>query len=86
MASPEDAILSEPYLTPAEIAELWRVSVDTVIRLFEHEPDVLILAKPAAKQKRRYRTIRIPNSVLVRVQKQRSLVTDDQKVYAARRS
>lgn len=76
----------ERYWTPKEIAGLWQVSVDTVIRLFEHEPGVLILAQPAAKQKRRYRTIRIPNSVLVRVQNRRSLVTIDNTVYPARRS
>ena len=74
----------EHYWTPKEIAELWRVSVDTVIRLFDREPGVLILAQPAAKQKRRYRTIRIPNSVLVRVQIRRSLVIVDNQVYAAR--
>jgi hypothetical protein len=77
--------ICEHFWTPKEIAEQWRVSVDTVIRLFEHEPDGLILAQPSGKQKRRYRTIRIPNSVLVRVQKRRSLVTVENTVYAARR-
>ncbi len=76
----------EHYWTPKEIAVLWQVSVDTVIRLFEHEPDVLILSQSVAKQKRRYRTIRIPNSVLVRVQERRSLVIIENQVYTARRS
>jgi hypothetical protein len=86
MVPPENAVLPEPYFTPAEIAEHWRLSVDTVIRLFEHEPGVLVLENSRSKQRRRYRTIRIPNSVLVRVQKRRSLVTIDNEVYAARRS
>jgi len=86
MVPPENAVLSEPCFTPAEIAEYWRLSVDTVIRLFEHEPGVLVFEKTRSKQRRRYRTIRIPNSVLVRVQNRRSLVTIDNKVYHARRS
>jgi hypothetical protein len=84
MVTPENTALPEPYFTPAEIAEHWRLSVDTVIRLFEHEPGVLILENPRPRQRRRYRTIRIPNNVLVRVQKRRSLVIVDNTVYAAR--
>jgi len=72
-----DQPVCQRFWTPKEIAEQWLVSVDTIIRLFEREPDVLILAQPAVKQKRRYRTIRIPNSVLVRVQKRHSLVIID---------
>ena len=78
--------IRERLWTPKEIAEQWRVSIDTVRRVFEQEPDVLILPQRAAKQKRRYRTIRIPNSVLVRVQKRHSLATIDKQVYAARSS
>jgi len=84
MVPPENAVLPEPYFTPAEIAELWRVSVDTIIRLFQNEPGILVLENSRSKQKRRYRTIRIPDSVLSRVQKRRSLVTVDHQVYAAR--
>lgn len=78
--------IRERFLTPNEIAELWHVSVDTVRRVFEHEPDVFIVPHTSSPQKRRYRTIRIPDSVLVRVQKRRSLVIIDNKVYHARRS
>jgi hypothetical protein len=66
--------IRERCWTPKEIADQWHVSVDTVIRLFEHEPGVLVLENPRSKQARRYRTIRIPNSVLVRVQNRLSLV------------
>jgi hypothetical protein len=74
MVTPENVVNSEPYYTPAEIAERLQLSVDTVIRLFEHEPGIFIYEKPRSKQKRRYRTLRIPNSVLVRLLKRRSLV------------
>jgi hypothetical protein len=75
MVLPENAVLPEPYFTLAEIAEHWRLSVDTVRRLFEHEPGVFVHENPRSKQKRRYRTFRIPNSVLVRVLKRRSLAS-----------
>ena len=86
MIPPENTALPEAYFTPAEIAERWRLSVDTVIRLFEHESGVLILENPRSKPRRRYRTIRIPHSVLLRVEKERSLVKIDKTVYSARRS
>jgi hypothetical protein len=66
--------LGERYWTTREIAGRWRVSVDTVVRLFEHEPDVLILVRPMSRQKRRYRTVRIPDGVLTRVQELMSVV------------
>jgi hypothetical protein len=86
MVPPENIVLPEPYFTPAEIAERLHLSVDTVRRLFEHEPGIFVYENPRSKQKRRYRTIRIPNSVLVRVQKRRSLFIGDNKVYPAPRS
>ena len=78
--------IPEHFWTPKQVADRWHVSVDTVIRVFEQEPDLLILGQPISHQKRRYRTIRIPNSVLVRVEKRRSLVIIDKSVYTARRS
>jgi hypothetical protein len=86
MVPPEDAVLSEPYLTPAEIAQRWRMSVDSVVRLFEHEPGILILGNPTSKHRRRYRTIRIPISVLARVEKRLSLADIRDTVYSVRRS
>jgi hypothetical protein len=64
----------ERYWTPREIASRWRVSIDMVIRLVEHEPDVLVLAHPSAVHRRRYRTLRIPHAVLIRLERSRSLV------------
>jgi hypothetical protein len=64
---------AETYYTLAEIAELWRVSEDTVRRLFENEPGVLVLGDSRPRWKRRYRTIRVPASVLERVRRMLSL-------------
>jgi len=56
----------ERLLTPVELADHWALSVDTVRRLFEGEPDVLVFAHRRAGR-RRYRTLRIPVSVAERV-------------------
>lgn len=81
-----DERIPQHFWTTKQVADRWHVSVDTVVRVFEQEPDVLILGQPVSQQKRRYRTIRIPNQVLVRVEKRRSLVNSDKTVYTARRS
>jgi hypothetical protein len=58
--------------TVSEIATMWRLSPDTVQRLFQDEPDVITLGNknPRAKQKRV--TLRIPRAVMERVKKRRS--------------
>ena len=86
MVPPEDVVLPEPCFTPAEIAARWRLSVDTVIRLFEREAGVLVLENPTSKQRRRYRTLRVPISVLIRVEKRLSLAGIEGQVYTERRS
>ena len=55
-----------PY-TVAEVAVLTGFSRQTVTRLFEREPGVLILERPGAMHKRRYRSIRIPRHVYERL-------------------
>ena len=65
----------EDLHTPAEVAKLLRVSVDTVYRIFGREKGVILLesasriAMPKAEAKKlgRYRTLRIPEVVLRRV-------------------
>jgi hypothetical protein len=57
----------ERHYTPDELGEIWSLSADTVRRLFEREPGVLIIEHLKAKTKRRYRTLRIPESVALRV-------------------
>jgi transcriptional regulator GlxA family with amidase domain len=61
-----NAAETERYYTVAEIAELWRVSRDTVRRLFEDEPGVIVIFK-FKPETRPYRTLRIPQSVVDRV-------------------
>jgi hypothetical protein len=58
----------ERYLTPAQIAETLQLSSDTVIRMFEKEPGVLVVGDAdGSRTKRRYRIIRVPESVYQRV-------------------
>jgi hypothetical protein len=55
-----------PY-TVAEVAQLTGFSRQTVIRMFEHEPGVLIV-EPAEKLRNRgYRSLRIPRRAYERV-------------------
>ena len=66
-SSPLPPAIGEPHFTPDEIAEAWKLSRDRVRRLFANEPDVLVLDNRGSFSKRRYRTLRIPESVAARV-------------------
>lgn len=57
----------ERHYTVREIAKLWGFSVPTVTRYFEDEPGVLKHGKPPSRKRRSYFTLRIPESVLIRV-------------------
>jgi hypothetical protein len=57
----------ERYYAVVEVAEMWHLSPDKVRDLFEHEPGVLVIGDPLPRHKRRYRTLRIPQTVLQRV-------------------
>jgi Fic family protein len=63
----------EKHFTVQEIAEIWNVSKDTVRRMFQNEPGVLVLGGHSSRRKRRYTTLRIPQSILERVHRQYSL-------------
>ena len=56
----------ERHFSPEELGKLWSLSADTVRRLFEREPGVLIIERTKTRA-RRYRTFRIPESVASRV-------------------
>jgi hypothetical protein len=56
----------EQHFTPEELGTRWGLSGDTVRRLFQDEPGVLVIER-AGKRSRRYRTLRIPESVALRV-------------------
>lgn len=59
--------MCERHFSPAELAEQWNLSEDTVRRIFERESDVLIFENPERGSSRRRRTMRIPESVAERV-------------------
>lgn len=65
---------AERHYSVSEIASLWGMSKDTVRRLFCNEPGVLKLDNRARGTKRRYTTLRIPQSVLERVHRRLSFV------------
>jgi hypothetical protein len=64
MATPETTF--ERHFSIEELVELWGVSYDFVRRLFLKEPGVVVFANPRPGR-RVYRTIRIPESVALRV-------------------
>jgi transcriptional regulator GlxA family with amidase domain len=58
-----------PY-TIAEVAHMLRLSAQTITRLFEKEPGVIILERKKPNRKRKsYRSIRIPHPVFERVRR-----------------
>ena len=58
-----DAAADVEYLSPQEIADLLKVSVDTVVRKFERRAGVLNLGSRESRFTRRYRVLRIPRTV-----------------------
>jgi hypothetical protein len=58
--------INENCLTVAEVAERLKVNGETVRRLFVNEPGVIVISRPR-KGRRVYRTLRIPESVYLRV-------------------
>jgi len=58
----------ERHHTPAEVAKMWALSVETIRRIFENEPDVIKMPNASGYTgRRRYKTLRIPVSVVNRV-------------------
>lgn len=63
----ETSAHAERHYAVAEIAEMWNLSADKVRDLFEREPGVLVIGEQQPRNKRRYTTLRIPQSVVERV-------------------
>ncbi len=61
----------EPLYTPQQIAIRWSVSPDTVTRWFVDEDGVLDFGRGETLHTKRYKLLRIPHSVLVRVESKR---------------
>jgi len=57
---------SERHYAVVEIAQLWNLSTDKVRELVQNEPGVLVIGERRPRHKRRYVTLRIPQSVLER--------------------
>lgn len=64
---PEESRMRERHYTPSELGEMWNLSADTTRRMFENEPGVLVFVNPQRSSDRRFRTLRIPESVALRV-------------------
>jgi hypothetical protein len=78
---PSQTAAIERHFSPAEIAELWGLSVDSVRRIFAGEQGVLVIEPPRSRySRRRYRTIRVPQAVVERVHRRLSVVSSDSKI------
>jgi hypothetical protein len=62
-----NVMMDEKHYTPSELADLWGVSVQTVRELFKNEDGVLKIGSDGTRNRRAYRTLRIPYSVAERV-------------------
>jgi hypothetical protein len=69
-------LAGEQHFTPAEIARLWGLSQTKVRRLFQAEPGVLRLGEGSRRAGRRlkrgYFTLRIPETIALRVHRRLS--------------
>jgi hypothetical protein len=57
----------ERYYSPAEIATMWGISTQTARELFKDEEGVLKIGRDGTRNRRGYKTLRIPHSVAERV-------------------
>jgi hypothetical protein len=67
LAQQENVIPAERHYAVIEVAGMWNLSTDKVSEIFEHEPGVLVIGDRNPRHKRRYLTLRIPQSVVARV-------------------
>ena len=63
----ENVMPAERHYAVIEVAEMWNLSPDKVRTIFQHEPGVLVIGDRNPRYKRRYLTLRIPHTVLLRV-------------------
>jgi hypothetical protein len=59
----------ERHYRPDELAETWGLSVKVIRQIFSSQPGVLKVDRPETRNKRGYCSMRIPESVVVRVHK-----------------
>jgi hypothetical protein len=58
---------AERHYSVAELAKLWNLSKKTIRRMFENEPGVLQWGSQETRSKRSYVTLRIPETVALRL-------------------
>ena len=63
----ENVVPAERHYAVIEVAEMWNLSPDKVREIFVREPGVLVIGDRNPRHKRRYLTLRIPQTVLQRV-------------------
>ena len=61
-----DTLLEQHY-TPRDIAQLWQYSPRFVREMFQGEAGVMVIDRPERMHKRSYTTLRIRESVMLRV-------------------
>jgi hypothetical protein len=66
-ATEEQQLCAERHYSVNELSALWNLSKQTIRRIFEEEPDVVRMGEGEAHGKRKYVTLRIPESVVRRV-------------------
>jgi len=66
------SVALEQHYSISEIAALWAISEKTVRRIFDREDGVLRWGSAETTRKRAYQTLRIPESVLLRVHRRRT--------------
>ncbi|HLG99487.1 MAG TPA: hypothetical protein VKX49_24480 [Bryobacteraceae bacterium] len=71
LTNPEPIRIDHHY-SPQFYAELWGVSVSTVVRWFQDLPGVLKLSKPSKNGKRCRVELRIPFSLAMQVYRERT--------------
>ena len=57
----------ERHFTPQELSDMWKVSIQTIREIFQNEEGVLKIGRDGTRTRRRYKTLRIPESVVDRV-------------------
>ena len=61
------AQFTEQHYAPTELAQIWGVSVQTIREIFKAEEGVLKIGSDGTRNRRGYKTLRIPDSVAKRV-------------------
>jgi hypothetical protein len=60
-------VATERHYTLAEVASMWGLCWKTIRKLFDKEPGIVVIGHAGDNTRNRYQTVRIPESVLVRV-------------------